>query len=332
MKCSRGLRIVFGVIFLVIFAAYFVMRFNVSPRTRDFDSDHAFVYSEVQAVLDSGMSLEEYFKDDPRYAHLAGQAADEEQQAESTPEPTPEVTPEPTPEPGSPEAKAAGLGLPAPPDIDITSWEYVLVNGDHSIGQYEPAQLAYLNQTASETDIQTAYNANRCPVDERIAQALLDMAKGCKDVGLPVFLSSGYRSYSEQAANFQRVCQNNGVSDGKDSNGHYITMPAGCSEHQTGLSCDITDVYREIKNSEIENTDTYKWLLEHCAEYGFIHRFPSGKEDVTGVMYEPFHFRYVGVEAARYIEDNGLCLEEFVELYSGSASEAEAESTPSPAA
>ena len=154
MKCSRGLRIVFGVIFLVIFAAYFVMRFNVSPRTRDFDSDHAFVYSEVQAVLDSGMSLEEYFKDDPRYGHLAGQAAAEEQQAESTPEPTPEVTPEPTPEPGSPEAKAAELGLPAPPDIDITSWEYVLVNGDHSIGQYEPAQLAYLNQTASETDIQ----------------------------------------------------------------------------------------------------------------------------------------------------------------------------------
>ena len=92
-------------------------------------------------------------------------------------------------------------------------------------------------------------------------------------------------------------------------------MPAGCSEHQSGLACDITDVYREIKNSEIENTDTYKWLLEHCAEYGFIHRFPSGKEDVTGVMYEPFHFRYVGVEAAQYIEQNGLCFEEFIALY-----------------
>ena len=70
-----------------------------------------------------------------------------------------------------------------------------------------------------------------------------------------------------------------------------------------------------LKNSEIENTDTYKWLLEHCAEYGFIHRFPSGKEDVTGVMYEPFHFRYVGVEAAQYIEQNGLCFEEFIALY-----------------
>ena len=123
----------------------------------------------------------------------------------------------------------------------------MLVNGDNSIDQYEPEQLAYLNQTASETDIQTSYNANRCPVDERIAQPLLDMALGCKEAGLPVFLSSGYRSYSEQAQNFTRVCNNNGVSDGKDSNGHYITMPAGCSEHQSGLACDITDVYHEIK-------------------------------------------------------------------------------------
>ena len=58
---------------------------------------------------------------------------------------------------------------------------------------------------------------------------------------------------------------------------HIVTMPAGCSEHQTGLGCDITDHYREIKNDEIDNTDTSKWLVEHCAEYGFIHRFPGEK-------------------------------------------------------
>ncbi len=211
----------------------------------------------------------------------------------------------------------AETAAPAP-QFDLTSWEYVLVNGDNSIGQYEPEQLAYLNQTADETDIQTAYNPNRCPVDARIAEALLAFARGCRDAGLPVYLSSGYRSYSEQVANFRRVCENNGVSDGKDANGHYITMPAGCSEHQTGLCCDITDVYRPIKNAEIENTPTYQWLLEHCAEYGFIHRFPAGKEDITGVMYEPFHFRYVGVEAAQYIESNGITLEEFWQQFGGS--------------
>ncbi len=234
-----------------------------------------------------------------------------------TPTPTaePTATPEPTPDPDSPAGRAAALGLPAPPEIDIDSWEFVLVNGDNSIGQYAPEQLAYLDMTASATDFQTAYNGNRCPVDMRIAQPLMDMALGCKAAGLPVFLSSGYRSYNEQVANFQRVCQNNGVTDGKDANGHYITMPAGCSEHQLALCCDITDVYRAIKNKDIENTATFKWLKEHCAEYGFIHRFPEGKEDVTGVMYEPFHFRYVGVEAAQYITENGLVLEEFVALY-----------------
>lgn len=241
----------------------------------------------------------------------------------ATPEPTPteapSPTPEPTPDPDSPAGRAAALGLPAPPDIDIDSWEYTLVNGDNSIGQYVPEQLAYLDMTVADTEIQTAYNGYRLPVDIRVAQPLIDMALACKAAGLPVYLSSGYRSYNEQVQNFQRVCQNNGVTDGKDANGHYITMPAGCSEHQLALCCDITDIYRAIKNKEIENTETFKWLKEHCTEFGFIHRFPEGKEDITGVMYEPFHFRYVGAEAARYITDNNLVLEEFVALYRGSA-------------
>ena len=231
----------------------------------------------------------------------------------STPEPTP--TEEPTPDPDSPAGRASALGLPAPPDIDIESWEYTLVNGSNSIGQYVPEQLAYLDMTVAQTDIQYNYNAYRLPVDARIAQPLLDMAMGCKEAGLPVYLSSGYRSYTEQAENFQRICRNNGVSDGKDANGHYITMPAGCSEHQLALCCDITDVRHEIKNDSIASIPTVQWLGEHCAEYGFILRFPIEKRDITEVMGESWHFRYVGLEAARYIMDNGLCLEEFIALY-----------------
>ena len=215
----------------------------------------------------------------------------------------PAVTPEPTPEPLR---------------FDLTGWEFVLVNGEHSIGEYAPENLVYLNMTADETDFQTSYNPNRIAVDARIAQPLLDMALACKAAGLPVFLSSGYRSYSEQAANFTRICQNNGITDGKDANGHYITMPAGCSEHQTGLCCDITDRYREIKNDEIFQTETFRWLRDHCAEYGFILRFPTGKEDITGVMNEGWHFRYVGLDAARYITDNDLTLEEFWQQFGDS--------------
>ena len=220
-----------------------------------------------------------------------------------------------TPEPAMPAVPEAPAELPEPtPEplrFDLNDWKYMLVNGDHSIDQYEPENLVYLNMTADETDLQTSYNPNRIAVDARIAEPLLDMALGCKAAGLPVFLSSGYRSYSEQAANFTRICQNNGITDGKDANGHYITMPAGCSEHQTGLCCDITDRYREIKNDEIFQTDTFRWLRDHCADYGFILRFPTGKEDITGVMNEGWHFRYVGLDAARYIMDNDLTLEEF---------------------
>ena len=228
-----------------------------------------------------------------------------------------------TPAPVEPAPAEAPAEIPVPTEaplrFDLSDWKYMLVNGDNSIDQYEPENLVYLNMTADETDLQTAYNPNRIAVDARIAEPLLNMALDCKAAGLPVFLSSGYRSYSEQAANFQRICQNNGITDGKDANGHYITMPAGCSEHQTGLCCDITDRYREIKNDEIFATETFAWLRDHCADYGFILRFPTGKEDITGVMNEGWHFRYVGDEAARYIMDNGLTLEEFWQQFGDGA-------------
>ena len=92
-------------------------------------------------------------------------------------------------------------------------------------------------------------------------------------------------------------------------------MPAASSEHQTGLACDITDVYYPVKNSSIENTATFQYMSKHCQDFGFILRFPKDKEEITGVMYEPFHYRYVGVEAAQYMTENNLCLEEFVSLY-----------------
>ena len=232
------------------------------------------------------------------------------------PQPEPAATDEPAAP--APQAElAAPVDSPAEPTatpqpaFDLTSWEFMLVNGDNSIGQYEPENLVYLDMTADSTDLQTSYNPNRIAVDARIAEPLLEMAQACKAAGLPVYLSSGYRSYSEQAQNFQRINANNGITDGKDANGHYITMPAGCSEHQTGLCCDITDQYRQIKNDEIFQTETFAWLRDHCAEYGFILRFPTGKEDITGVMNEGWHFRYVGKEAAQYMTENDLTLEEF---------------------
>ena len=210
---------------------------------------------------------------------------------------------------------AAKLGLPMPPDIDVNSWALLLANAKHPIQEYQPEQLAYLNMTLSETDIQTSYNPNRCPVDSRIAEHLLAFGLGCKDAGLPIYLSSGYRSYDEQSYLFQRKI---GQGYSEDQAATIVARP-GTSEHQTGLACDITDFYHETKDSSLESTPTYQWLHDNCADYGFVVRYPADKsgsaDSVTGIIYEPWHFRYVGVDAAHYMTDNNLCLEEFLALY-----------------
>ena len=278
MKRTKKARVFFGIVLLILF--FFVL--SSSIKNYDLDSLLAkvspdVVYVTVEVTVTPELPEEEIIE---------------------TPEPTPTI------DPNSPEGRAAAMGLPKPPDIDINSWEFLLANGDNSIDEYEPPELVKI---AGETDEQ---------YDTRIVEALKAFAQDARDQNLPVYLSSGYRSYSTQAANFVRICQNNGVADGKNANGFYITMPAGCSEHQTGLACDITDIYRNPKRSEeIEPTATFQYMKDRCQEFGFILRFPKDKESVTGVMFEPYHYRYVGVEAAKYIMENGLCLEEFISLY-----------------
>ena len=201
-----------------------------------------------------------------------------------TPEPTPVPTPEPTPEP-----------TPSYPDIDITSWEYALANADNNIGDYVP-------------ELETIENSQK--FDTRAAQALRDFIAAARAEGLTVYLSSAYRDYQTQ-----QYLYNNKVAEYGEEIAKTIVSPPGTSEHQLGLAADITDQYYQYKNEELEKTQLFQWMSAHCAEYGFIVRYPRDKTDVTGVMYEPWHFRYVGREAARYITDNGLCLEEFAALY-----------------
>ena len=86
----------------------------------------------------------------------------------------------------------------------------------------------------------------------------------------------------------------------------------GTSEHQTGLAVDLDSASYQVLNRKQEQTKEQKWLMEHCWEYGFILRFPSDKSDVTGIGYEPWHYRYVGKETALAMRDSGLCLEEYL--------------------
>ena len=208
-------------------------------------------------------------------------------QAQATPTPTPAPTPTPTPTPTpSPENDL--------PDIDIEGWEFILANPDNEIGDYTPELSTLEGQK----------------FDERIIEALTEFVEAARAEGLSVYLSSGYRGYDEQSYLYNRKVSQYGEEQAKK-----IVAPPGTSEHQTGLACDITDKYYEFKDSSLENTELYKWMSKNCQDYGFIVRYPADKGEETGIIYEPWHFRYVGVEAAEYIMENGLCLEEFIELY-----------------
>jgi zinc D-Ala-D-Ala carboxypeptidase len=127
--------------------------------------------------------------------------------------------------------------------------------------------------------------------------------------GLKLLLVSGYRSYSSQYTIYNNyLARNGGIDDG-------ISSPPGASEHQTGFACDVISVdynsANEYMNSTFYETPEAQWMEENASSFGFILRYPSDKEDITQVPYEPWHLRYVGREIAGYIKRTGLTLEEF---------------------
>ena len=181
-------------------------------------------------------------------------------------------------------------------ELGIVENDYrlILANIDNSIGDYVPELVEIENGRK---------------FDVRAAEALKSFIGDARAEGLNVFLSSTFRGKYSQKMLYDRKVEQYGEDEAKT-----IVLPPGTSEHQTGLAADITDVYYEFKTKDIENTDTFKWLNEHCQDYGFILRYPKDKENITKVIYEPWHFRYVGIEIAKYIKDHNLCFEEFLDL------------------
>ena len=182
----------------------------------------------------------------------------------------------------------------------MTSWEFILANPTHEIGEYRPELAGLTGREEGQF------------FDVRAVDDLKDFIAGARAANLSIYLSSTYRDYATQKWLYERKIAQYG---GNAAVAATIVAPPGTSEHQTGLCADITDRYYETKDRSLENTALYKWMYDHCAEYGFILRYPDGKEDVTGIMYEPWHFRYVGKVAAPYIMEHGLTLEEFLALY-----------------
>ena len=186
---------------------------------------------------------------------------------------------------------------------DTQDWQLVLVNEDH------PLDAAYV--PGSLTDISA-----QCQVDSRIAADIQQMMNDGMAQGLSMYVTSAYRSYDRQVETFNASMRNRldqGMSplDAYQETSIQVALP-GTSEHATGLAVDIISTqYGELDERQ-GDTAEQQWLMAHCWEYGFILRYPPDKSEITGIIYEPWHYRYVGKEAAKEITEKGITLEEYL--------------------
>lgn len=183
--------------------------------------------------------------------------------------------------------------------IDKDSWELTLVNKTHPLPDDWSIELAEVDDGKY--------------VDARIAEQFTQMIADCRAAGYDdVFVNQAYRSHEEQQAIWdefynQYLEQGYSEEEAESLTGESVAIP-GTSEHELGLAADICSInFDEEYNAPIQT-----WLRENGHKYGFIQRYPAGKEDITGTKNENWHFRYVGVEAATQIYESGQVLEEYL--------------------
>lgn len=139
-------------------------------------------------------------------------------------------------------------------------------------------------------------------IDPNAQDAFDQMQADAAEEGLNIYISSGFRSYDYQAGLYERYVR----QSGKQEADRFSARP-GHSEHQSGLAFDLNSI-----DISFEDTPEYEWVRDHCADYGFIIRYPKDGEEITGYMYEPWHIRYLGKDTARSVYDSGLTLEEYL--------------------
>ena len=188
-------------------------------------------------------------------------------------------------------------------EIDIVDLESldsinIVVNKTHDLpSDYEPEDLILPEVSTTK----------KLYIREVIHEDLKEMFNDAEEADILLSITSGYRSYS-----YQKTLFNNYVAkDGIEAASRYSARP-GQSEHQTGLALDLASQSGKCTLSTcFKDTDEGKWLNENAWRYGFILRYPEGKEEITGYMFEPWHFRYVGKNEAQKIQDSGLTIEEY---------------------
>lgn len=201
-----------------------------------------------------------------------------------------------------PPEPAAENNLPNPSLQTADEWSLRLVNS---------WSLLPKDYTISLTQLK-----NGLSVDSRCYPALQEMMDACRADGLSPVICSAYRTWEKQKSLFQNkvsqlLAQGYSEVEAAVEAGKEVAVP-GTSEHQLGLAVDIVDINNQLLDKSQENTVVQKWLMEHSWEYGFILRYPNDKSSITGIIYEPWHYRYVGLKAAKEIHEQGIYLEEYL--------------------
>lgn len=184
---------------------------------------------------------------------------------------------------------------------------FLLVNPWNFLSDESLPELVYL-------DGKIGYSTIRFAAEHY--DALAAMVQACQEqTGAPVFVISAYRSYQTQTSLYhnkiqQYIMKGYGPEEAAELAAKYVAVP-GTSEHQTGLAVDIIDTRYVFLDATQATMPGQIWLMENSWRYGFILRYPMGKTDMTGINYEPWHYRYVGLELAAEIHESGLCLEEY---------------------
>ena len=191
---------------------------------------------------------------------------------------------------------------PIPTPTGELPWYLTLVNATHPLPE--------------NFSVSTSTLPNGLAFDSRAFGALNDMLSAGRAQGLSFVVCSAYRSVEYQRQLFNNQVEryvNQGYSRAEaEALTAKEIMPPGTSDHNLGLAADIVSMDYQLLDENQANTAEQRWLMAHCWEYGFILRYPSDKQDITGIIYEPWHYRYVGVEAALAMRERGQCLEEYL--------------------
>ena len=218
--------------------------------------------------------------------------------------------------------EAADIGDPLwdfPVALEDMNPEYIVLANKHYLlpEDYVPADLVKVPKDPKKGGIKWAGSGQDGKLKgwylrEECSKALCEMNAVMREIDgfQTMYLKSAYRSWGKQNTMYRnRLKKNNGKDDG------WVSM-AGASDHQTGLGCDVIPYNWTKKsgmNEKMLKEEECQWMAAHCQEFGFIIRYPSEKKDITEINAEPWHLRYVGIPAATYIMEHGLCLEEFVQ-------------------